>query len=83
MSFVEAYRQNLVQQLNDFGYEKRLLVENTSLVLNPGFSRGTNVMVFAILKKEITGKKIACNLNRFLQFTLFEVFSRAFTPHIF
>jgi hypothetical protein len=60
MSFVEAYRQNLVLQLNDFRYGKRLLVENISLVLKPKFSRGIKVMVFAILKKKkSSGKRLS------------------------
>jgi len=57
--------------------EKRQLVENKFSVLKRKFSGDLKARIFAIQKKEISGKMIVCNLHRFLQFLAIEVFYRA------
>ena len=48
------------------------------MALPTGLFRGDpEARIFAIQKKEITGKMIVCFLHRFLQFLIIKVFSRA------
>ena len=48
------------------------------MALTTGLFRGDpEARIFAIQKKEITGKMIVCFLHRFLQFLIIKVFCRA------
>ena len=71
------YRQEMALHFDDARYRKRQLVENMFSVLKRKFSGDLKARIFAIQKKEITGKMIVCNIHRFLQFLVFEVFYRA------
>jgi hypothetical protein len=60
---------------SDTGDVKRL--KNNFSVLKRKFSGDLKARIFVILKKEITNKMIICNIHRFLQFLVIEVFYRA------
>jgi len=72
-----TYRQEMALQFDDVRYRKRQLVENKFSVLKRKFSGDLKARIFAIQKKEIAGKMIVCNIHRFLQFLVIEVFYRA------
>jgi hypothetical protein len=46
-------------------------------VLKRKFSGDLKTRIYALQKKEISGKMIVCNIHRFLQFLVSEVFYRA------
>jgi hypothetical protein len=72
-----TYRQEMALRFDDVRYRKRQLVENKFSVLKRKFSGDLKARIFAIQKKEIAGKMIVCNIHRFLQFLVIEVFYRA------
>jgi len=72
-----TYHQEMALQFDDVRFRKRQLVENKFFVLKRNFSGDLKARIFAIQKKEITGKKIVFNIHRFLQFLVIEVFYRA------
>jgi nitroimidazol reductase NimA-like FMN-containing flavoprotein (pyridoxamine 5'-phosphate oxidase superfamily) len=72
-----TYRREMALQFDDVRYRKRQLVENKFSVLKRKFSGDLKARIFAIQKKEIAGKMIVCNIHRFLQFLVIEVFYRA------
>jgi hypothetical protein len=61
---------------DDVRYRKRQLVENMFSVMKRKFSGDLKARISPIQKKEISGKMIVCNIHRFLQFLVFEVFYR-------
>jgi len=71
------YRQEMALHFDDVRYRKRQLVENKFSVLKRKFSGDLKSRIFATQKKEIAGKMIVCNIHRFLQFLVIEVFYRA------
>ena len=71
------YRQEMALHFDNVRYRKRQLVENMFSVLKRKFSGDLKARIFTIQMKEITGKMIVCNLHRFLQFLIIEVFYRA------
>jgi hypothetical protein len=71
------YRQEMALQFDDVRYRKRQLVENKFSVLKRKFSGDLKARRFTIQMKEIAGKMIVCNIHRFLQFLVIEVFYRA------
>jgi len=71
------YRQEMARDFDDARYRRRQLVENKFSVLKRKFSGDLKARIFAIQMKEIAGKMIVCNIHRFLQFLLIEVFYRA------
>lgn len=71
------YRQEMAQQFNNVVYPRRQLVENKFSVLKRRFSGDLKARSYLIQMKEIAGKMIVCNLHRFLQFLIIEVFYRA------
>jgi hypothetical protein len=72
-----TYRQEMAFRFNDVRYRRRQLVENKFSVLKRKFSGDLKARKFSIQLKEITGKMIVCNIHRFLQFLVIEVFYRA------
>ena len=62
---------------DDIRYRKRQLVENMFSVFKRKFSGDLTARIFSIQMKEIPGKMNVCNLHRFLQFLINEVFYRA------
>lgn len=78
-----TYRQEMALHFDDVRYRKRQLVENKFSVLKRKFSGDLKARIFAIQKKEIAGKMIVCNLHRFLQFLVIEVFYRAVISTVF
>ncbi len=72
-----TYRQEMALQFDDIRYRKRQLVENKFSVLKRKFSGDLKARIFPIQMKEIAGKMIVCNIHRFLQFLIIEVFYRA------
>jgi hypothetical protein len=72
-----TYRQEMAVQFDEARYRKRQLVETKFSILKRKFSGDLKARIFAIQKKEITGKMIVCNLHRFLQFLVIEVFYTA------
>jgi hypothetical protein len=64
-------------QFDDVRYRKRQLVENEFSVLKRKFGGDLKARIFTIQKKEIAGKMIVCNIHRFLQLLVMEVFYRA------
>jgi hypothetical protein len=72
-----TYRQEIAQQFDDVRYRRRQLVENKFSVLKRKFSGDLKARIFSIQRKEIAGKMIVCNIHRFLQFLVIEVFYRA------
>ena len=72
-----TYRQEMARQFNDIIYPRRQLVENKFSVLKRKFNGDLKARRFLIQMKEIANKMIVCNIHRFLQFLIFEVFYRA------
>jgi hypothetical protein len=72
-----TYRQEMALQFDEVRYRKRQLVENKFSVLKRKFGSDLKARIFTIQKKEIAGKMIVCNIHRFLQFLVIEVFYRA------
>jgi len=72
-----TYRQEMARQFNDVVYPRRQLVENKFSVLKRKFSGDLKARRYLIQMKEIANKMIVCNLHRFLQFVIIEVFYRA------
>jgi hypothetical protein len=72
-----TYRQEMALQFDDVRYRKRQLVENKFSVLKRKFSGDLKARRFSIQLKEIASKMIICNIHRFLQFLIIEVFYRA------
>lgn len=71
------YRQEMAHRFNDVVYPRRQLVENKFSVLKRKFNGDLKARKFLIQMKEIAGKVIVCNIHRFLQFLMREVFYRA------
>ena len=71
------YRQEMAQQFDDARYRRRQLVENKFSVLKRKFGGDLKARKFTIQMKEIAAKMIVCNIHRFLQFLVIEVFYRA------
>jgi transposase len=71
------YRQEMACQFNDLVYPRRQLVENKFSVLKRKFDGDLKARIFRIQMKEIANKMIVCNIHRFLQFLIIEVFYRA------
>ena len=69
-----TYRQEMAQKFDDVRYRRRQLVENKFSVLKRKFSGDLKARRFTIQMKEIAGKMIVCNIHRFLQFLVIEVF---------
>jgi len=72
-----TYRKEMAQQFDDVRYRRRQLVENKFSVMKRKFSGDLKARRFLIQMKEIAGKMIVCNIHRFLQFLVIEVFYRA------
>ena len=72
-----VYRQEMAIQFDDVRYRKRQLVENKFSVLKRKFGGDLKARIFTIQKKEIATKMIVCNIHRFLNFLVIEVFYRA------
>ena len=72
-----TYRQEMARQFNDIIYPRRQLVENKFSVLKRKFNGDLKARRFLIQMKEIANKMIVCNIHRFLQFLIVEVFNRA------
>ena len=64
-------------KFDDARYRRRQLVENKFSVLKRKFSGDLKARKFVIQLKEIAAKMIICNIHRFLQFLIIEVFYRA------
>ncbi len=71
------YRQEMACQFNDTIYPRRQLVENKFSVLKRKFDGDLKARIFRIQMTEIANKMIVCNIHRFLQFLIIEVFYRA------
>ena len=72
-----TYRQEMAFRFDDVRYRRRQLVENKFSVLKRKFSGDLKARKFSVQLKEIAGKMIVCNIHRFLQFLVIEVFYRA------
>jgi hypothetical protein len=72
-----TYRQEMAAKFDDARYRRRQLVENKFSVLKRKFSGDLKARRFGIQMKEIAGKMIVCNIHRFIQFLVIEVFYRA------
>ena len=72
-----TYRQEMALLFDDARYRRRQLVENRFSVLKRKFSGDLKARKFIVQIKEIAGKMIVCNIHRFLQFLVIEVFYRA------
>jgi hypothetical protein len=72
-----TYRQEMAARFDDARYRRRQLVENKFSVLKRKFSGDLKARAFGIQMKEIAGKMIVCNIHRFIQFLVIEVFYRA------
>jgi hypothetical protein len=72
-----TYRQEMAFRFDDVRYRRRQLVENKFSVLKRKFSGDLKARKFSVQLKEIAGKMIVCNIHRFLQFLVTEVFYRA------
>jgi hypothetical protein len=72
-----TYRQEMARQFDDNIYPRRQLVENKFSVLKRKFNGDLKARRFLLQMKEIANKMIVCNLHRFLQFLIVEVFYRA------
>jgi hypothetical protein len=71
------YRQEMVLNFDTVRYGKRQLVETRFSVLKKRFGGDLKARIFLIQIKEISGKMIVCNIHRFLQFLVIEVFYTA------
>ncbi len=78
------YRNEMAGEFDDTRYRRRQLVENKFSVLKRKFGGDLKARIFSIQRKEIAGKMIVCNIHKFLQFLVMEVFYRAnlFNPPI-
>jgi len=72
-----TYRKEMVIKADDPRYRKRQLVETTFSVLKRKFGGDLKARKFPIQMKEIANKMIVCNIHRFLQFLITEVFYSA------
>ena len=72
-----TYRKEMAARFDDARYRRRQLVENKFSVLKRKFSGDLKARRFGIQMKEIAGKMIVCNIHRFIQFLVIEVFYRA------
>jgi hypothetical protein len=72
-----AYRQEMAQHIDKIKYGKRQLVETRFSVLKKRFGGDLKARIFSLQMKEISGKMIVCNIHRFLQFLIIEVFYTA------
>jgi hypothetical protein len=72
-----TYRQEMAIQFDDVRYRNGQLVENKFSVMKRKFSGDLKARRFSIQLKEIAGKMIVCNIDRFLGFFIIEVFYRA------
>jgi hypothetical protein len=72
-----TYRQEMARRFNHIIYPRCQLVENKFYVLKRKFNGDLKSRKFRIQTKEIANKMIVCNIHRFLQFLIFEVFYRA------
>jgi hypothetical protein len=72
-----TYRQEMAAGFDDAKYRRRQLVENKFSVLKRKFSGDLKARTFGIQMKEIANKMIVCNIHRFLQFFIIEVFYKA------
>jgi hypothetical protein len=73
----DTFRREMAQQFNDSIYPRRQLVENRFSVLKRKFHGDLKARRFLIQTNEIANKMIVCNIHRFLQFLVIEVFYRA------
>ena len=64
----------MVLNFDTVRYGKRQLVETRFSVLKKRFGGDLKTRIFPIQMKEISGKMIVCNIHRFLQFFVIEVF---------
>jgi hypothetical protein len=71
-----TYRKEMDLQFDNVRYRRRQLVENKFSVLKRKFSGDLKARKFVMQLKEIAGKMIVCNIHRFLQFLVIEVFYR-------
>ena len=71
------YRHEMAVRFDDARYRRRQLVENMFSVLKRKFGGDLKARIFSIQRKEIAAKMIVCNIHRFLQFLVIEVFYRA------
>ncbi len=71
------YRNEMAGEFDDTRYRRRQLVENKFSVLKRKFGGDLKARIFSIQRKEIAGKMIVCNIHKFLQFLVMEVFYRA------
>ena len=72
-----TYRQEMVHHIDKIKYGKRQLVETKFSVLKKKFGGDLKARIFSLQMKEISGKMIVCNIHRFLQFLVIEVFYTA------
>ncbi len=72
-----TYRREMATQFNVDIYPRRQLVENKFSVLKRKFDGDLKARRFLIQTKEIANKMIVCNIHKFLQFLIVEVFYRA------
>ena len=77
-----TYRQEMAVHFDDVRYPRRQLVENKFSVLKRKFSGDLKARIFRIQMKEIASKMIVCNIHRFLQFLVSEVFYRALSLNL-
>jgi hypothetical protein len=71
------YRQEMARQFDVVRYGQRQFVETMFSVLKRKFSGDLKARIFAIQRKEISGKMIVGNIHRFLHFLVIGVFYRA------
>jgi hypothetical protein len=72
-----TYRQEMALHFDDAKFRRRQLVENKFSVMKRKFGGDLKARKFVIQLKEIAGKMIVCNIHRFLQFLVIEVFYSA------
>ncbi len=77
------YRNEMAGEFDDTRYRRRQLVENKFSVLKRKFGGDLKARIFSIQRKEIAGKMIVCNIHKFLQFLVMEVFYRANIYYLF
>ncbi len=77
------YRNEMAGEFDDTRYRRRQLVENKFSVLKRKFGGDLKARIFSIQRKEIAGKMIVCNIHKFLQFLVMEVFYRAVFSNLF
>jgi hypothetical protein len=72
-----TYRKEMADSFDSDKYRRRELVENKFSVLKRKFGGDLKARIFLIQRKEMANKMIVCNIHRFLQFIVIEVFYRA------